>query len=410
MAGHHVVWLPGPPEELVVIRRILNALEMMPASRVAEMLTKEKVPPPDNGRYRKSSGVRRLRSGVWYAGTVNAIAGNSLLAAVAQYGRRSMGDKLRFSKDGPRELVDQDYREDNKPKVIINPTEKCIVTDTKFEPLITSAERHELIRVLDRRGGSQRGKPRSRTPGENPLGTRIFDLNCGWTMYREPYNGAFRYKCGLYQQSHGQQCRHNHVDGLLATKFTLSCLRQKLLKLLPQVEQRLRDFAAASAANTPVKTEADGITIELVTLQEELKIVSSNLARAKSDAQYQAVSTQFDQLKAREESLQIKLAEAKATQTSGKAEINMKAIVGGLEKLLALASDKPKLKLAGEAIQKPNAKLFLMFDQVAVKKRTLNRITGGILTLGDSVPPIEVFKGPTSRDRLSCHVAHGLRL
>jgi hypothetical protein len=364
------------------------------------MLTKEKVPPPDNGRYRKSSGVRRLRSEVWYAATVNAIARNSLLAALAQYGRRSMGDKLRFSKDGPRELVDHDYRDDNKPKVIINPVEKCIITDVKFEPLISPAEQQELIHELDRRGGSQRGKPRSRTPGQNPMGTRIFDLNCGWTMYRQPYNGAFRYTCGLYQQSHGQHCRHNHVDGVLATRFALSCIRQKLLKLMPQVEQRLREFAAASAAKAPLKTGAGGITIELQRLQDDLKIVSSNLARAKSDEQYQAVSTQFDQLKTLEKVLQIKLAEAKAIQSDSNAEIDVKAVVGGLEKLLALASDEPKLQLASEAIRQADAKLFLAFSPVAVKKRTLNRIAGGVVTLGNGNPPIEVYQGPTARDRV----------
>ena len=128
------------------------------------------------------------------------------------------------------------------------------------------------------------------------MGTRIFDLNCGWPMYREPYNGSFRYKCGLYQQSHGQKCRHNHADGLVATKFTLSCIRQKLLKLMPQVERRLRALAAASATKVRSKPAADGITAELASVQADLKVVSSNLARAKSDEQYQAISNQFDQL------------------------------------------------------------------------------------------------------------------
>jgi hypothetical protein len=257
-----------------------------------------------------------------------------------------MGDMLRFTKDGPRELVDQDYREDNKPKVIINPVEKCIVTDTKFEPLISPVERRELISELDRRGGSQRGKPRSRTPGQNPMGTRIFDLNCGWTMYRQPYNGAFRYTCGLYQQSHGQQCRHNHVDGMLATKFTLSCIRQKLLKLMPQVEQRLRGLAAESVPVTPLKTATDGIVKDLTRLQEDLRIVASNMARANSDEQYQAVSTEFDQLKSREGVLHIKLAEAKAMQSDSKAIIDVKAIVGGLEKLLALAGRRTQIEIS----------------------------------------------------------------
>ena len=52
MAGHHVVWLPGPAEELALISRILDMLETMPASRVAKVLTREGVPPPDADRHR----------------------------------------------------------------------------------------------------------------------------------------------------------------------------------------------------------------------------------------------------------------------------------------------------------------------------------------------------------------------
>jgi hypothetical protein len=33
--GQHVVWLPGPENELFVINRILDLLRVMPASRVA---------------------------------------------------------------------------------------------------------------------------------------------------------------------------------------------------------------------------------------------------------------------------------------------------------------------------------------------------------------------------------------
>jgi DNA invertase Pin-like site-specific DNA recombinase len=46
-AGHHVFWLPGPDEEIALIRRILEMLETTPASRVAKMLTTEGVPTPD---------------------------------------------------------------------------------------------------------------------------------------------------------------------------------------------------------------------------------------------------------------------------------------------------------------------------------------------------------------------------
>lgn len=58
MAGHHVVWLPTAKAELKIVGRILKMLETMPASRVAAQLTREGVPSPDAGRYRKDHGIK----------------------------------------------------------------------------------------------------------------------------------------------------------------------------------------------------------------------------------------------------------------------------------------------------------------------------------------------------------------
>ena len=46
MRGHHVIWLPGPENELVIIRRILGLLKPLPATRIAKLLTDDGVPGP----------------------------------------------------------------------------------------------------------------------------------------------------------------------------------------------------------------------------------------------------------------------------------------------------------------------------------------------------------------------------
>ena len=202
MACHHVVWLPRAEAELKVICRILEMLETMPASRVAARLTAEGVPPPDYGRWRKDHGVRHATSGVWHQTTIVNIARNPLLVAVTRFGLRSMGDKLRFAPDGPRKLEEADFRKDEKPKVIRNPEDKQITAAARFAPLVDAKRHQRLLATLDARGGTQRGKPRSHVPTQNPLGGRIFDINCTWPMYRVLYLGSFRYTCGGYQQSH----------------------------------------------------------------------------------------------------------------------------------------------------------------------------------------------------------------
>src|SRR4051812_10395422 len=177
MAGHHVVWLPGPEEELAVIRRILEMLETMPASRVAAKLTAEGVPTPDAGRTRVDGGVRHATSGVWNQPTITNIARNPLLRAVMAYGRRSMGDQLRYSAEGPRTLGESDLRADGKPKVVPTPDSARLVAPARFEPLVDGDRHDVLLRTLDARAGSQRGKPRSRESALNPLGSRVFDMS-----------------------------------------------------------------------------------------------------------------------------------------------------------------------------------------------------------------------------------------
>jgi hypothetical protein len=236
MPGHHVAWVPDSQEKLAIALRIIDLLETTPASRVAAILTEECIPSPDAGRVRTDNGEKHSVSGVWHQTTIVNIARNPLLIAIATSGRRSMGDKARFTPSGPRQLEDTDYREDkeekkSKPKVVQNPESVQIRAPSaaKFEPVLDAERRDRVMAILDARAGTQKGKPRSREPGDNPLGCRIFDMDCSWPMYRQPYGGAFRYLCGFYQQSHGARCNHNVVDGPTAVRFLVNCLRQRLL-------------------------------------------------------------------------------------------------------------------------------------------------------------------------------------
>src|SRR5262249_16029375 len=153
------------------------------------LLTAEGVPPPDAGRKRTDNGIKHTTSGVWHQVTVTSIARNPLLRAFVEYGRRSMGDTLRFTKLQPREFTDRDRGLDGKPKVIVNAKADRITAPAHFTPPIESDQVERTIAALDRRSGTQRGKPRSQNPSQNPLGSRVFDISCGWPMYRQPYNG-----------------------------------------------------------------------------------------------------------------------------------------------------------------------------------------------------------------------------
>ncbi len=56
--------------------------------------------------------------------------------------------------------------------------------------------------------------------------------------------------------------------------------------------------------------------------------------------------------------------------------------------------------MAKEAFGLANAKLFLRFQPVRKKRRTVIRIAGGVVTLGAAPPPVTLYDGPTSRKKV----------
>jgi Resolvase, N terminal domain len=402
--GHHVVWVPVPEThpEWQVTKRILSLLPTMPASRVAAILTSERIPSPDAGRMRTDNGVRHATSGVWHQTTIVNIARNPLLLAVVTHGRRSMGDQLRWSPDGPRPLNDSDFREkDGKPKVVAIHPSAQITAPARFDPRVDEAEHRELIRTLDERAGTQRGKPRSKDPSRNPLGTRVFDA-CGWPMYRQPYNGSFRYLCGLYQQSHAAQCRHNVVDGVQATAFLLSCVRQRLARpdFRSKLEEKLRAIAERECGDGRTGMELEAKRAELAGLQKNKETAARNMTLASDPQQFGAMQVVFNELLQKERQLREELKQAERAPVP---ELAIDAEVGAalqmLDRLTELAGASD-LQAVGQLFERLNARLFLRFAEVPLKKRKVNKVAGGVVTFGAAPPPVPLYSGPTDRRAL----------
>jgi len=403
MSAHHVVWLPGPDEELAVIRRILTMLETMPASRVAARLTAEGVPTPDAGRTRVDGGVRHRTSGAWNQPTITNIARNPLLRAVMAYGRRSMGDQLRYSAEGPRTLGDDDLRADGKPKVVTNPVSARLEGPPRFEPLVDRVDHERLLRTLDERAGTQRGKPRSRDSERNPLGSRVFDLSCGWPLYRQPYNGMFRYVCGRYMQSHGAECKHNVVDGPTATRFVLGCVRQRVLNpaFRSKLEAKIREIAEHELGGPRPERGVASKRASLAEVSRRRDRAAQNMAMAEDQTQYRAVAAVFDQLRREEQALE---AELRQLEREAAPAVDIDAEVGAalaaLDDLGELAADPTNLGAIGELFRRLNVRLFLSFREERPKKRVVNRVAGGVVTFGATAPPVALYEGPTGRRAL----------
>lgn len=400
MEGHHVIWLPGNDDRLQLALRIREMLLSCPASRVAAKLNEEGIPSPDSGRYRTDNGVRHRVSGVWHQTTVSNIGRNPLLAAVVQYGRRSMGDQTRFTPHGPRGLNDDDVRANGMPKVTANPPENVIKSPAHFDAVVSIDEHEKLQSVLNSRATTQRGKPRSRDPKRNPLGCRVYDMECSWPMYRVQQGDSYRYKCGLYQQSKGKRCSHNHVDGKTATAFVLSCIRQRVLapKLMLKVEARIRQIAAddvkrRTGGSVP---ESRRIQTEITNLELDLKKVTRNLALADSDEKREAISKIFDEMCEQLKTLRVRFEAARASETqSVNLEAEVDSAIKTVHSLTELATSDD-LSDVGELIRATDARLFLSFEKVKKGKRKLNQLKSGTVVLGNADDPIERYSGPTS--------------
>lgn len=398
-AGHHVVWLPGPREELAVIRRILEMLVTMPASRVARTLNEEGVPSPDFGRKRKDGGIPHQVSGRWHQPTITNIARHPVIRAISQYGRRSMGDQRRMTPEGPRFVADSEIREDGKPKVVRNEDQGTVIAKAHCEPLIPVDQAERLIAILDKRAGTQRGKPRSRCPDKNPLGGRIFDMNCTWPMYRIPYQESFRYTCGLYQQSQPRQCSHNHVDGVVATRFALAAIRQRLLDpgMRNRLEEKLRKLAAGNQTSHMDRTRTCKQE-DLLKVQSQLAVVKRNLALAETPEESKAIREVFVDLTAREAQIANEISKLPAAnQSTSQGRNRFDEAMELTKKLPMLAEDSKNLGSIGQLFSSLNLQMFLRFQPVQKAKRIENKLAGGILTIGETPPPIEKYNGPTGR-------------
>jgi hypothetical protein len=383
---------------LTVVRRILDLIETTPAARIARTLNEERVPSPKAGQVRTRNGVKFETSGQWTQNTVRNIATHPLLVAVWEYGKRSEGDQLRFTKDGPRPLGGGDYRPDGNLKTVANPDDQVIRTPAKSEA-VTTPEKFDRIReVLEARGRHLKGKARTRGQSPNPLGGRIYDLNCGWLMYRYAKRKKWCYGCGLYQNSEAKCCRHNMVPGEAATRFVLACLRQRVLtpSTLAKLKARLNELATAEQGDDPAQRQLEADRAELVVLRRKVRKAAENLALSETPEERDAVAGVFRELKGQEARLEQRIAAHRTAPLRVEPQQQVGAALRALDRLAeSLAAGTADWSAVGSAFTRTNAKLYLRFSEVEKGRKKFNVSAGGVVTFGSTPPPGALYTGPT---------------
>ena len=414
LPGHHVVWLPTAEAEMVVLRRILALYPTTPAARIAAALNAEGVPSPNAGRTYTTAGGHVVQvSGQWTQNSVRNAATHPALEAVMEYGRRAFGDQLRFTPNGPRPLEPGDYGENKKLLTVNNPPERRMAAPVPVDrpPVLTADERAALLAVAAARGRSQRGKPRARGDAPNPLGGRVFDMNCGWLMYRYQRRGRWCYTCGLYQNSEARCCEHNVVGGAAATRFVLACLRQRVSSVgaVEKLRARLRQLAAGEAASDPADDRRAAVEAELTRVKRQLETAGRNMALAEDDDEREAMRATFNGLKADRARLEREVKQSSSGRESGAdPEREVELALAGLDRVteLAAAADAD-MPAVSELFARVGMKLYLRFRREERGRQVKNVPAGGVLTFGDSPPPVPLYEGPSDRPVIKRMIAAG---
>jgi hypothetical protein len=227
-------------------------------------------------------------------------------------------------------------------------------------------------------------------------------------MYRQPRKpDGFRYCCGHYQQSHGAECAHNTVDGPTATWLLLACVRQRLLapRLRAAVRRKLEALVLRRAGDGgPERRAREAAERELDAVRGDRQRAEANLARAKTDEQYAAVSAEFERLLARERDLEGQVrASARAAAADADPGAVVDAAMAVLDRMIESAAGAADLAAAEELFRRVDARLFLRFAPAAWGKRAVNKVAGGVVTFGATPPPVPLYAGPTGRRALQGH-------
>ena len=185
-------------------------------------------------------------------------------------------------------------------------------------------------------------------------------MTCGWPMYRQPYQQSFRYMCGLYQQSHGAKCKHNCMDGLVATRFLLGCIRQRLLTptVRAKLEEKVRSIAEREKGFRHPDAALTTKQAALAAVRTKRQRAGENLGLAEGPDQYRAVAGVFEQLQRQEKALEVEVSQL--PQRAGRAidlDAEVATALAGLDRMGDLAAAASDLGAVGQLFRQLNARL-----------------------------------------------------
>jgi hypothetical protein len=391
--GCHVRIFVKDPAKIRVWLQILDwyANHGWGSKRIARRLNELGIPSSRAGKVAVVRGVKQVIPGRWDHRQVARLIENRAIIGELEFGKRLTGAHRRLSSSGPRLLTDAERDDTGRPmKTKSDPADR-IVAPSGYKPEATRELFDACQEQRRERGASQRGIRRS-AGADYPLSTRIYDLSdgCHSLMYGAKEKGRRRYLCSKYSESKGRECHHHFVNADAALRFALAVLRQRVLQLggRAEIRKRLLKLATTEGGDhaSHGQRELELAEKRLAALEQELKLIGKNLARAEGDL-FVVVKTEYDSVKSEIERHQQRIGglrtQVEREPSRNTPEEQVQGALTLLDQLERIADNPEAREEVSQVLAKLDFLIGFRFAPNHPKARPSRVPVGGVITIGD---------------------------
>jgi DNA invertase Pin-like site-specific DNA recombinase len=414
--GCHVRIVPTDEVKIRVWLQILDwyANHGWGLKKIARHLNELGIPSSRAGKVCCIRGKTQTVPGRWDHRQVGRLIENRAIIGEVEFGKNSTGAHRRLSAQGPRLLTDAERDETGRPRKTKSDPVDRIVAPGGSEAAVSRDLFEACQQQRRERGASQRGIRRS-SPAEYPLSTRIYDWSqgCQSLMYGDKKRGRRRYVCSKYLESKCKECHHHFVDADAALRFSLAVLRQRVVQLGGRVEVRKRlTKLAMTEGGAPASNRQREIALaeqRVQNLEQELKVISKNLARA--DELYPIVKGEYESARREVEKQQRRLGDLRAQMETQNDQSSPEDQVGSALKLLdqleRVAANPEAREAVSQLLAKLDFRIAFRFEPNLRKPRPSRIPVAGMITIGNPDSPIRVRHLYGGRSPVAIGVADG---
>jgi DNA invertase Pin-like site-specific DNA recombinase len=415
--GCHVRIFPKDPVKIGVWLQILDWYSTYGwgVKKIARHLNELGIPSSRAGKIAVVRGVKQVIPGRWDHRQVARLIENRAIIGELEFGKRLTGAHRRLSPAGPRLLTDAERDEAGRPINTKSDPADRIVALSGCKPEATRALFDACQEQRQKRGASQRGIRKSRE-ADYPLSMRVYDCSdgCHSLMYGAKEKGRRRYLCSKYPESKGRECHHHFVDADAALRFALAVLRQRVLQLGGRAELRKRLVKLATTQGgdhaSHGQRELELAENRLAALEQELKLIGKNLARAEDDlfavvkAEYESAKQEIERYHQRIGSLKGQVERQPNRKTP---EEEVQGALALLDQLDRIADTPEARQEIAQVLTKLDFLIGFRFAPNSPKARPSRIPVGGMISIGDPQSPVRLRLVDGVRSHVAVGAANG---